>query len=203
MQLALVLFASYLLGSFPAGYLAGRIAGIDVREHGSGNVGATNVLRVIGKPYGYAVFLIDAAKGLAAVRLAYFVFRRAPHPEFYAIAAAILVVLGHAFPVWLQFKGGKGVATSVGAVAGLVPIAVLPAAAIWLLVFAFSRYVSLASIITAALLPVIIAVMLQLHVTSGAGLFYFAIAIALLIVWRHRANLARLRAGTEPRFKRE
>ena len=201
--LLLVVVASYLLGSIPAGYLAGRFAGIDVRQHGSGNIGATNVLRVVGKPYGYAVFLFDAAKGLAAVRLAYLVFARAAHREYYAMVAAIVVVIGHAFPVWLRFKGGKGVATTVGAFAGLIPMAIIPAGIIWLVVFGISRYVSLASIIATALLPVIIAVMLHLHATTGDGLVYFSIAIALLIIWRHRANLARLRAGTEPRFKGE
>jgi glycerol-3-phosphate acyltransferase PlsY len=201
--LLLILAASYLLGSIPAGYLAGRLAGVDVRQHGSGNIGATNVLRVVGKPYGFAVFVFDAGKGLAAVRLAYFVFSGAAHPEYYAIAAAVVVVLGHSFPIWLKFKGGKGVATTVGAVAGLIPLAVIPAGIIWLVVFGISRYVSLASIVATALLPVVIAIMLHLHVTSGSGLLYFSIAIALLITWRHRANLARLRAGTEPRFNGE
>lgn len=201
--LLFVFVTGYLLGSLPAGFLAGKLAGIDVRQHGSGNIGATNVLRVLGRPYGYAVFLIDAAKGLAAVRLAYYVSQRRPQPEYYAIAAAVLVVIGHSFPVWLKFKGGKGVATTIGALAGLVPLAVVPAGAIWLLVFGVSRYVSLASIVAAGLLPVIIAVMLQLRVASGTGLLYFSIAIALLIIWRHRGNLARLHAGTEPRFRRE
>lgn len=200
---ATMLTVSYLLGSFPAGYLAGRSAGIDIRHLGSGNIGATNVLRVLGKPYGYAVFAIDAGKGFAAVRLAYAMFGRSPRPEYYAIAAAILVIAGHAFPIWLRFKGGKGVATTLGAVAGLAPIAVAPTAIIWLLVFGVSRYVSLASIIAAALLPVVIGVLLRFQITSGVALLYFATAIALLIIWRHRGNLARLRAGTEPRFKRE
>jgi glycerol-3-phosphate acyltransferase PlsY len=200
---ALVLFASYLLGSFPAGYIAGRLTGIDVRQHGSGNIGATNVLRVLGRRYGYAVFVIDVAKGFAAVRLAYVVFKSAAHSEYYAITAAIVVVVGHAFPVWLKFKGGKGVATTIGAVAALVPLAVAPVGAAWLIVFAASRYVSLASIIAAALLPATIGVLVYLQVTRGIGLLYFSIAIAALIIWRHRGNLARLRAGTEPRFQRE
>jgi glycerol-3-phosphate acyltransferase PlsY len=201
--LTAALIAAYLLGSIPAGYIAGKLAGIDVRQHGSGNIGATNVLRVIGKPYGYAVFLFDAGKGLAAVRLAYLTFRHAPHPEYYAMVAAIAVVIGHTFPIWLSFKGGKGVATTLGAIAGLVPIAVIPAAVIWLVVFGISRYVSLASIVATGLLPVVIAIMLQLHLTSGNGLICFSSMIALLVVWRHRQNLARLRSGTEPRFKSE
>lgn len=201
-SLLFVLITSYLLGTFPSGYIAGRLAGTDVRQHGSGNIGATNVLRVLGKGYGVAVFLIDAGKGFLAVRIAYVVLAAAPHPEYYAIAAAIVVVLGHSFPIWLKFRGGKGVATTLGAVAGLTPIAVIPTAVIWLVVFAISRYVSLASIVAAAFLPVIIAAMLSFGVTSAKGLLYFALAIPLLIIWRHRGNVARLRAGTEPRFKR-
>lgn len=198
-----VLTTSYLLGSFPAGYVTGRIAGVDIREHGSGNIGATNVLRVLGKPYGITVFLIDAGKGFIAVRIAYAVFAAAPHPEYYAIAAAVLVVLGHAFPVWLKFRGGKGVATSAGAVIALLPAAAIPAIAVWLVVFMISRYVSLASVVAALCMPLVFALMLHLRLASGTGLLYFSVAMALLIVWRHRANLARLRAGTEPRFKRE
>ena len=116
----------YLLGSFPAGYIAGRLAGVDVRSVGSGNIGATNVLRVLGKQWGYPVFLIDSFKGFAAVRLAFlFVTFRPeakPYAEYFAILAAIMSVAGHSFPVWLRFKGGKGVATSAGALIGLVPL---------------------------------------------------------------------------------
>lgn len=198
-----VLGTSYVLGSFPSGHLAGKLAGVDVRQHGSGNIGATNVLRVLGKRYGIAVFLVDALKGFAAVRLAYAVFNTAAHPEYFAIAAAIVAVLGHTFPVWLKFRGGKGVATTVGAVVALVPGAGLLAMAVWLLTFLLTRYVSLASISAAVSLPLIMTLMLRLRLTSGTGLLYFSVAIALLIVWRHRANLVRLRAGTEPRFKRE
>lgn len=201
--LALAVVISYLLGSIPAGYLAGRAAGVDVRQHGSGNIGATNVLRVLGRAYGYAVFVTDAVKGFAAVRIAYVLCARAPHPEYYAILAAILAVVGHSFPVWLNFKGGKGVATTLGAVAGLVPLAIVPEAVIWLSVFFVSRYVSLASIVAAALLPAIIATLLYLHVTTGTALLYFSVVVAVLITWRHRTNLARLRAGNEPRFNRE
>lgn len=198
-----IVSASYFLGSIPAGYIAGKLAGIDVRKHGSHNIGATNVLRVLGKPYGVAVFLIDAGKGFAAVRIAYAVFAAAQHAEYYAITAAVVVVLGHAFPVWLKFRGGKGVATTAGAVVALIPLAAAAAISVWLLIFRLTRYVSLASMLAALSLPLICAVLLHLHLASGIGLLYFSIIIALLIVWRHRGNLARLRAGTEPRLDRE
>ena len=199
-----IMFAtSYLLGSLPSGYLAGRMAGVDIRQHGSGNIGATNVLRVLGKPYGVAVFVIDAGKGFVPVRIAYALFAASPHPEYYAIIAAVLVVLGHAFPVWLKFRGGKGVATSAGAVVALVPLAAAAAIAVWFLIFLPTRYVSLASIVAALSLPLICALMLHLRLANGTALLYFSVIIALLIVWRHRGNLARLRAGTEPRLKRE
>ncbi len=117
----------YLFGSFPAGYFAGRLAGIDVRTAGSGNIGATNVLRVLGKRWGYPVFLIDAFKGFAAVRLAYFLVNywpaATPHADYIAILSAIASIVGHTFPVWLGFKGGKGVATTAGVMIGLLPLA--------------------------------------------------------------------------------
>ncbi len=117
--LLLITVLSYLIGSIPFGYLAGRLAGIDIRKYGSGNIGATNVLRVLGKKWGYGVFFADAFKGFFAVRLALFIASRVPetagYTEFYAILAAAICVAGHSFPVWLRFKGGKGVATSAGA----------------------------------------------------------------------------------------
>ena len=122
---AFALISSYLLGSIPAGYLAGRIAGIDIRKTGSGNIGATNVTRVLGKRYGYSVFLIDFLKGLVAVRMSILIGERAQLAatsiELIGILAAVSCVIGHAFPVWLRFKGGKGVATSAGAVFALMP----------------------------------------------------------------------------------
>src|SRR5438132_13592752 len=112
-------FLGYLFGSFPSGYFAGRIAGTDIRAAGSGNIGATNVLRVLGKKWGYTVFLSDALKGFAAVRLSSFIVDRIsfarPYAEYFAILAAVMCIIGHTFPLWLRFKGGKGVATSVGA----------------------------------------------------------------------------------------
>ncbi len=199
-----VIGLSYLLGSIPFGYLAGRLAGVDVRTCGSGNIGATNVLRVVGKRWGYPVFLLDALKGFAAVRLAFMMVGRDPSAsefaDFYAILAAAACVAGHSFPVWLRFKGGKGVATSVGALLGVVPIAAISIFLVWVLVFLITRYVSFASILAALTLPLVVAL---LDRSRGHVLLFFSAAMTALVVWRHRPNIARLIAGTEPRFTRQ
>lgn len=204
--IVVVALVSYLLGSIPSGYIAGRVAKIDVRDHGSGNIGATNVLRTLGKKYGYAVFLCDVLKGFAAVRLAVFL---AEHFEFarsrldwFAILAAILCVLGHTFPVWLGFKGGKGVATSAGVMMGLAPAATFVAVLVWLIVFEITRYVSVASVVGAIALPAAIGVLLRLHWAHSLPIFYSAIALAIVVCWRHRSNFARLVRGSEQRFTR-
>jgi acyl phosphate:glycerol-3-phosphate acyltransferase len=197
----------YLLGSFPAGYLAGRLAGVDVRAVGSGNIGATNVLRVLGKRWGYPVFLIDAFKGFAAVRLAFLFVTywpdARPYAEYFAILAAIMSVAGHSFPVWLRFKGGKGVATSAGALIGLMPLAVPLVFLVWVVVFETTRYVSLASIIAAIALPIIVSLLARWKFVDTWALIYFSILIMLLVLWRHRSNCSRLLNGTEQRFTRK
>ena len=204
---AAVVIGSYLLGSIPAGYLAGRIAGVDIRNTGSGNIGATNVMRVLGRGYGYSVFALDFLKGLAAVRMSIFVTRHthmaATPTELIGIAAAVSCVIGHIFPVWLQFKGGKGVATSAGALFGLMPVAALIGALIWIVIFQVTRYVSVASITAAIVLPIVIFVMMSLGQVATAALFYFSVCLAAVVVFRHRSNLSRLMRGSEPRFKRK
>ena len=205
---ALLTFAiGYLIGSVPFGYIAGRLGRVDIRKHGSGNIGATNVLRVMGKKWGYAVFFADAFKGFVAVRVVVFIVTRmqetAGYSEFYAILAAAACVAGHSFPVWLKFKGGKGVATSAGALFGVVPIAAFTIFLVWVVVYETTRYVSLASIIAASALPVAVAALIWLGQTEGTVLFYFSVAMTLLVVWRHRSNIARLLNGTEPRFARK
>ena len=203
----IVVLEAYLFGSLPAGYLAGRFAGIDVRQHGSGNIGATNVLRVLGKPWGLAVFFVDALKGFLAVRVAIAITAQTPdaaeYTEFFAILAAAACVAGHSFPVWLRFKGGKGVATSAGSLAGVMPIAALTIFIVWLIVFFITRYVSLASIVAATALPVAVAALVALQQTQGTVLFYFSLLMTTLVVWRHRSNITRLLNGTEPRFARK
>ncbi|HKP93961.1 MAG TPA: glycerol-3-phosphate 1-O-acyltransferase PlsY, partial [Chthoniobacterales bacterium] len=176
-------------------------------KEGSGNIGATNVLRVLGKRWGYAVFLIDFFKGFAAVRLAFILVRfwpgAKPYAEYIAILTAIMCVLGHNFPVWLRFKGGKGVATSGGAVFGLVPLALPFVLLVWVVVFYTTRYVSLASVVGAISLPIVVGLFARWNFVDTYAFIYFSLLIALLVVWRHRSNFSRLLNGTEQRFSRK
>jgi acyl phosphate:glycerol-3-phosphate acyltransferase len=197
----------YLFGSFPSGYFAGRFAGVDIRSVGSGNIGATNVLRALGKRWGYAVFFVDTFKGFAAVRLALFLaehltFAR-PHAVYFGILAAVMCVIGHTCPVWLRFKGGKGVATSAGAIFGLMPLAAVIIFLVWVVVFEITRYVSVASLVAALALPVTVALLIRWGIIEGPGLLYFSTVLAILVVWRHRSNFSRLLKGTEQRFTRK
>src|SRR6476660_10605250 len=157
--LAAVSIGSYLLGSIPFAYVAGRLAGIDIRQAGSGNVGATNVVRVLGKQYGYPVFVLDVLKGFGAVKISMLIAPGRPpewnSPEIFGILAAMSSVLGHLYPPWLKFKGGKGVATSAGALLALAPVATLIGVAIWITVFWLTPYVSLASVTAAVVLPIV------------------------------------------------
>ena len=202
-----VLVGSYLLGSIPFGYLAGRLAGTDIREGGSGNIGATNVVRVLGKGYGYPVFALDVLKGFGAVKIAMLMAPgRSPDwnsPEILGILAAMSSVLGHLYPPWLKFKGGKGVATSAGALLALTPAATLIGVAIWTIVFWLTRYVSLASVTAAVVLPVVILVVSCHDQNKVTPLVYSSACVAAVVVWRHRSNLSRLMRGTEPRFTRK
>jgi glycerol-3-phosphate acyltransferase PlsY len=205
--LAAVLTGSYLLGSIPFGYLAGRLVGIDIRKAGSGNVGATNVVRVLGKRYGYPVFALDFLKGFAAVKISMLMAPGPPpewySPEIFGILAAMSSVLGHLYPPWLKFKGGKGVATSAGALLALTPVATLIGVAIWIIVFWLTRYVSLASITAAVVLPIVILVVRSHDQNNGKPLVYSSACVAAVVIWRHRSNLSRLMRGTEPRFTRK
>src|SRR5499427_2606479 len=205
--LAAVLIGSYLLGSIPFGYLAGRFAGIDIRKVGSGNVGATNVVRVLGKRYGYPVFALDVSKGFAAVIISMQMAPGPPSewnsPQIFGIVAAISSVLGHLYPPWLKFNGGKGVATSAGALLALTPVATLIGVAVWLIVFWLTRYVSLASITAAVVLPIVILAVSWCEQEEVKPLVYASVCVAAVVIWRHRSNLSRLMRGTEPRFTRK
>lgn len=204
-----ILVSGYLIGSIPAGYIAGRIRGIDIRQHGSGNIGATNAVRVLGKAYGYTVFFVDVLKGLAAVRVAMWLARYSSLDkgdlELLGIFAAVACVLGHSFPVWLKFRGGKGVATSAGVLLGLAPWAALIAFLVWVVVFQVTRYVSLASIISAAALPITVALLMRLDAKPNHGrvLLYLSTGVTAVVILRHRSNIARLMNGTEQRFSRK
>jgi acyl phosphate:glycerol-3-phosphate acyltransferase len=204
--LLLVVAGSYLLGSIPFGYLIGRIGGIDIREMGSCNIGATNVVRVLGKKYGYPVFVLDFLKGYGAVKLSMLGAMRLPthwsSPEILGIIGAVSSVIGHSYPPWLKFKGGKGVATSAGALFALTIGGGIVAVATWLVIFLLTRYVSVASITAAVVLPFAI-LMIGWWSESSKALFYFSVCAAGLVIWRHRSNLSRLMQGTEPRFSRK
>lgn len=196
---------AYLIGSFPSGFLAGRARGIDLRTQGSGNIGATNALRVLGKKWGYAVFAADIFKGWLGVTLA-LQAARDWLPEqaiLMGVIAAIFTVVGHTFPVWLKFQGGKGIATSGGVMLGLFPPAVfLFGLAIWCGLFFTTRYVSVASIGAAIALPVGSAIMWSMG-QCDALRTGIAMVMCALALWRHRSNMERLLAGTEKKFEKK
>jgi glycerol-3-phosphate acyltransferase PlsY len=187
---------SYLVGAIPTSYVVGRaIRGIDLREHGSRNLGATNLYRVLGWRYAVPVGLFDAAKGAVPVWL---LGPRVPQVELLPLYCGIAAVVGHVFSPFVGFKGGKGVATAAGVVLALAPWALLATFVLWAAVVRVTGYVSLASVISAALFP------LAAYVLSGTrGPVLGAMALlALFIIWKHRANLRRLAQGTENRFGR-
>ena len=198
MNLLFIALGAFLLGSIPTGYLVARAKGVDIRQHGSGNIGATNVFRTLGKPLGIFVFVVDALKGFAAVWLA---VRIGGGSDWAGIIAAVAVIAGHNYTPWLGFKGGKGIATSAGVLLALMPWAVLAIAVVWFAVFQISRYVSLASICAAAALPLAVAALWYGGCGGNGSLLGFALLISALAIWRHRSNMERLRAGTEPRFE--
>ena len=194
-KVLLAALQAYSLGSIPFGYFFYRIRqGGDIRAIGSGNIGATNVLRGAGTAAGAATLVLDAAKGYLAVALAALLTGHAPK---WTSLAALLAILGHVFPVFLKFRGGKGVATAFGAFLAIAPFAVLCVAALFVVVAVGSRYVSLASIVAAAALPVV------LIAYGGASPYVLATTLlgAALIISRHSSNIHRLLLGTESRIK--
>ncbi|MEM9383371.1 MAG: glycerol-3-phosphate 1-O-acyltransferase PlsY, partial [Planctomycetota bacterium] len=195
----LVVLASYLLGAVPFGLVMARVLkGVDLREVGSGNIGATNAMRVLGKPLGIVAFLFDFAKGLVPTFLfaAYAPALDDLAPGLAASLCGVAAVLGHCFPVYLGFRGGKGVATGCGAISGVEPLVFVVAGIVWLVTLLTSRFVSLASIAMGVTFP-----LAALALEPGQPTFVAACALlTLLVLARHRANLVRLRAGTEPRI---
>ncbi|HOW67022.1 MAG TPA: glycerol-3-phosphate 1-O-acyltransferase PlsY [Verrucomicrobiota bacterium] len=199
-----VAVAGYFLGSIPTGYLAGRCRGIDIRRLGSGNIGATNVMRFLGRPVGVAVLLTDALKGYLActvlvsgvMRLPVFGVTAGTLPaEWLALTGGVSAILGHNYTCWLGFKGGKGIATSAGVLLGLMPAALLVCLAVWGVVFGVSRYVSLASILAAASLPPAV------FFTHGSGaMISVSVFLAIMAIYKHRSNIQRLIQGQEHRF---
>jgi glycerol-3-phosphate acyltransferase PlsY len=182
----------FALGSIPFAWILGRIfAGVDIRRLGSGNVGATNLARSLGYRAGLVAFLLDAAKGAAAVLLAR---RFAPGVESAPLWAGGMAVAGHMFTPFLRFRGGKGVATGAGVFAVLAPASILAALAVFVLAVAIGRMVSLASVLACVALPIA-----QLALGTGAGTVVLACLVGALVIARHRPNLARILQGTEPR----
>jgi glycerol-3-phosphate acyltransferase PlsY len=199
------LLTGYLAGSVPYGYLFGRIKGLDIREHGSGNIGATNVWRVMGRYWGMTAFALDFLKvPLAGVVYAFVIKPLLPLYDRGGILAAIPVaiflgaVIGHNFPVWLKFKGGKGIATTAGGLLWLMPKTFLLVIAVWIVSFVPFRIVSLASIIAGLALPVA-----TWFFYPGMPLwFWISCFLSVMAIWRHRANIQRLMNGTEHRWTR-
>ncbi len=231
MQLWLCPLIAFLLGSIPFGLFIARARGIDIRQHGSGNIGATNVLRVVGKKHGIACLILDILKGFIPVLLAINLVQIEDRPvqipaglpeawtlklpaadaatvQIVHILTALFAILGHNYSPWVSFKGGKGIATSAGVLIALMPFGVLLLIVVWLLIFAATRYVSLASIGAAAALPLVTLYGSWTHGRIQDGtwnkpLFVFSLLIAALAIWKHRSNIRRILDGTESRFHRK
>jgi len=199
-----ILAAAYLLGAVPFALLIGKMHGVDIRKAGSGNVGATNVTRTVGKGAGRFCFFCDFAKGALPVALVQWFYPQLP---WLAMAAGAAAILGHVFPVFLKFKGGKGISTAAGAAFALAPYPLLVALAVWIVVFFISGYVSLGSICAAAILPVGAFCFARAGIGGKAALspvtLGFFVLIAVLAIWRHRSNIRRLLDGTESSFKKK
>jgi glycerol-3-phosphate acyltransferase PlsY len=198
-----VCIVAYLLGSIPFGLILVRIfRKQDIRQQGSGNIGATNVIRSGGKGLGAATFLLDAAKGFVAVLLAWQVAlhtnQSQAQAQNLAATAAVCAMLGHIYTVWLRFKGGKGVATGFGVFLGIAPLSALVALVAFIIIFALSRYVSLASIVAAVVFP--FAALLRHHEPLTPVMVAAVILLPLIVIAKHHANIRRLLAGTEYRF---
>jgi glycerol-3-phosphate acyltransferase PlsY len=199
---------AYLLGSFPTGYLVGRIAGLDIREHGSGSTGATNVWRNVGKFAGISVFAIDFAKGAIAIYLMQqanwlqtalgLATTNIPNLSIFVIGAGMLALIGHSRPVWLGFKGGKSVATGVGILFVLNWVVAIAALSFWLVTMAIWRTVSISSIAAAAIAPILMWTLQSNVIYSG-----FVTVGCAFVIWLHRSNIERLLNGTELSFKSE
>ena len=203
METLLVMVLSYLLGAIPTGALAGRLRGVDLRREGSGNLGATNALRVLGPRVGVPVLIVDVAKGALAVAFV----ARLPGagdllgPEGVRLAAGLSAIAGHVWPLFAGFRGGKGVATACGVFLAMAPAATAAAVALWVVLVAATRYVSVGSMGAAVFLPFAVAAEAKLRGSARpAALLVTTGLVAAAVVVTHRANLRRLIAGTENRF---
>ncbi|HPT16059.1 MAG TPA: glycerol-3-phosphate 1-O-acyltransferase PlsY [Kiritimatiellia bacterium] len=193
--MSLLVLAAYLLGSIPNGLLIARLKGVDLQKVGSGNIGATNVFRCVGKGWGIAAFVLDAVKGFVPG----FFFPRLLEsaPPWLGLACGVAAVAGHNWPVWLKFKGGKGVSTSAGMLLGIAPAAVGVGFAVFALTVALTRFVSLGSILAAIAVP---AAYLWMNGAENRLLAGALVVMGALVIFKHRANVGRLLRGTEPRI---
>ena len=192
--------ARWSAGSIPSAYIAGRLRGVDLRKHGSGNLGATNVVRVLGAKTGGVVFIADVLKGFLPV---YFlpIYTETLRPEMWALVFAAVAILGHVKPIFLLGKGGgKGMATATGVFLALAFVPMLVAEAVWIATFYFTRYVSLASLLGAAVLPI---ALLAWYRDPRSPIFIASVIIAAFMFWTHRANIGRLHRGEEHRFAKK
>lgn len=200
----LVCVFAYFFGAIPFALIIGKLHGVDIRKVGSGNVGATNVTRAVGPVQGKICFVLDLLKGAIPVLAAQILL---PGNYAIAISAGAIAILGHMFPVYLKFKGGKGVSTGAGAALALAPLPLLCALVLWVVLFLVTRYVSVASIAAAAALPVFAFVFRFLNIgnvtAKSMPVLIFFCAIAAITVYRHRSNIKRLLEGTENRFEKK
>ena len=225
------LVIAFLLGSIPFGLIIARLKGIDIRQHGSGNIGATNVLRVIGKQYGITCLFLDLLKGLVPTIIGVSLIRYGDNLHQMTISSltsystalpaseqltaqtlqvltGLCAILGHNYSPWVGFKGGKGIATSAGVLLGLMPAAVVLLFLVWLALFFLTRYVSVASMGAAAVLPLLTIYGSYYHGKLADGtwnkpLFIFSLVIGILAIWKHRSNIRNLRNGTEHKFQKK
>lgn len=225
MQIWLCPLLAFLLGSIPFGLFIAKAKGIDIRKHGSGNIGATNVFRIVGKKYGLTCLLLDALKGFIPSVIGISLIRYAGmgnpmtisaldpfsaefpmlNAQIFQVLTGLCSVLGHNYSPWVGFKGGKGIATSAGVLIALMPAAVVILVIIFIAVLSVTRYVAVASMVTAATLPLLTLWGSWFHGKIQDGtwnkpLFFFSLTIAILAIWKHRTNIRRLREGTESRF---
>ena len=208
MLIGSVVALCYFAGSVPFGLIIGKLNKIDIREHGSGNIGATNVLRTLGKKWGFLCFSLDFLKGLIPVIAATRMTQEAGvgGEEYIPAIAVVTTVLGHVFSCFLKFKGGKGIATSAGAITAIAPYAFLSGFILWFLTMKISGYVSLASIVAGIAIPFLALVsntlQLQKEPISSCSIAILFI-IAILVTVKHKTNIKRLREGTEPSFRKK
>ena len=200
LSILLVAISSYLIGSIPSSYIVGKVVkGIDLREHGSGNLGAANTFRILGAKAAIPVLLFDVGKGFIAVR--YFSAFSGSESFIYPLISAFFVVLGHNYSIFMKFSGGKGVSTTTGAFAALAPLAVLLSFVLWIVVLLISRIVSMASMIAALFLPISIFILNSafdenIHISIQI----LAILVAIVVIYKHKSNIKRLIEGTEKKI---